>query len=226
MSKALTKRNQQIVNQILEHKKSLEEIGKRYKITKQRVAQIGRAASIDRMQLIKARSVRALATLKIAYNELKSLNEVSDSLNLSKSCLSQIYVKGTGVPYQTATKTRRNTLITEKFLAGQTASAILIDDSKTLEVPSRVNNVNSVYIINRKNNVKRYPNIGDRSKGGSFLPKSILKFIATEYMKLKSCEEIAEMLNKKKMKTTLCVPFTAGNIFSYVNKMRVGKIII
>jgi AraC-like DNA-binding protein len=225
-TKAFTKRNQRIVNQILQDKKTLTEIGKEHRITKQRVFQIGKTVNIDRTQLIKARRNKALAVLKIAYNEHGTLNDVAEALNISKANLTNIYRKGTGVSFNEATRCRRNSLILQKFVAGQTANAILNDTTKTLDIPNRIPSVNAVYNINTKNNVKRYPNIGDRSKGGSFLPKWILKFIATQYMKLKTTEEIAKMLNDKKIKTTQGVAFTAGNIFSYVNKMRTGRILI
>lgn len=225
-TKAFTKRNQRIVNQILQHKKSLTEIGKEHKITKQRVSQIGKTANVDRTQLVTARRNKALAVLKIAFNEHKTIDEVSKNLNLTKANLSHIYRKETGFSFNEATKVRRNKLILEKFVAGQTANSILSDPTKTLEIPHRVPSVDAVYNINAKNNVKRYPKIGNRRRGGSFLPKWILRFIASEYMKNKTTEEIAQMLNKKKVKTTQGVAFTAGNVFAYVNKMRLGKIII
>lgn len=219
-------RHLKIVQQILEGKKTLVEIGLEFGISKQRVRQIGSLYNANKSEIKRARREKAVSALKVGFKEQKTLQELSKELKIPEARLAGYYHYETGNSFYQQVMERRNKTISEKFVAGKTAKKITEKVSRVLDNPSRVKTVNQVYSINTKNNVRRYPNIGDRSKGGCFLDKKILNFIATQYMKNKTTEEIAQMLNDKKLKTTQGLPFTAGNIFSYINKMRTGHILI
>lgn len=219
-------RHLRIVQQILEGEKTLQEIGLEHGVSKQRVRQIGCLYNANKSEIKRIRREKVVTALKVGFKEQKTIQELSKELKMPESRLAGYYHYVTGNSFYQDVRARRNQTIVEKFVSGKTAKKITEKVSKVLDNPNRVRTVNQVYSINTKNNVRRYPNVGDRSKGGCFLDKKILKFIATEYMKLKTCDEIAQVLNDKKLTTTHGLQFTAGNIFSYINKMRTGHILI
>lgn len=215
----------EIVKQILEGKKTLAEIGLQYGVTHEWVRQIGNKFNTNRTDLNKVRIERIVTAMKAGLLENKSIEELSKQLKVSVTCLARYYQDETGTSYHDDAVARRNKLIVEKYVGGKSAKKIVEKVSRILDTPKRITTTNMIYKIVANHNAKRYPNIGDKSKGGTFLDKKVLKIITKQYMNQKSPTEIAEYLNENGFKTPTEKSFTAANVYAYILKCKHGKII-
>jgi hypothetical protein len=74
--------------------------------------------------------------------------------------------------------------------------------------------VDSIYRINTKNNIRRYPQIINRHKGGLFESKEVIKLIKNKKDKKNwTFKQIAEELNKLGYKTITGKEYTEPNTY-------------
>lgn len=219
--------NQQldIVKQILEGKKTLVQIGLQYGVTRERIRQIGNMYNAKKTDVNKARIEKIVAAMKVGLSENKSIQQLSKELKVTVNSLSSYYQDETGRSFHQDACARRDKAIIEKYTSGKSAKKIVEKVSRVLDTPKRITSVNRIYQIITENNAKRYPKIGDCSRGGSFLDKKILKIIAKQYMNQKSPLEIAVYLNENGFRTTKDMSFTPKNVYAYILRCKHGKII-
>lgn len=215
-----TKRNKEILRLINEGE-TFESIGKKNGISKERVRQIAVANGINRWDKIREFKNKKFNEFLPDIKANLPLSEIATKHSLTKSKIYSIYKEKTGVSLLKVLSKKRNNIINKKFVSGKTANKIISDKTNILDNPVRITTTNSIYTINTKNNIKRYPQIGDRSKGGTFQSKKAIKLIVKYRDKGFTCKKILKKLNKKGIKTVTGKNFKESNIlqlYNYVKK--------
>ena len=109
---------------------------------------------------------------------------------------------------------KRNNEITSQFIKGTTAKIITNKTEPILISPTHITSVDSIYRINTKNNIRRYPQIINRHKGGLFESKDVIKLIKNKRDKKNwTFKQIAEELNKLGYKTITGKEYTEPNTY-------------
>lgn len=214
------KREEQILK-LLNENISFDEIAKKFGITKQRVNQIAKRNNIKRWE--QSREFKISMYLKIMddFNNNISLNDICLKHNLSIDNINTIFCFNNDNTIFSKFREKRNSCIISDFIGGTTAKAITKRDDKELLDPNKITWIDSIYRINIKNGIRRYPQIGNRAGGGCFENKEILKFIFNKRDKYKwTFKKITDELNKKGKKTLTGKVFTIPNVFAkyYSNK--------
>ena len=208
------KRTNKIIKEVSKNKLTYREIGEKFGITKQRINFIAMSNGIN----------RRLSN----YNEKKRISDeitkdIRNNLTIKKICdkhnivdnhelmrVYKYYGKQIKTPIQIY-KSKRNDKISEYFKSGKTAKEIILLNDSILTNNVKINHINGVYQINKKNNFKRYTEIGNRHNGGVFEKKIILKKIANMYDRKKnklSFVKIANFLNENGYRTVTNKLFT------------------
>lgn len=182
---------------------SYKEIGLKYGITKQRIYQIAKMNNVSRWD--ESRN-KAKETYKNVVKELKNNIPAKEIYKKYGRRAGTIYKKiNNETPYEKQIRVRDNDIIS-KFNKGLMAKEII--DLDTNELTS----ITSIYRINTKNGNKRYPTIGNRSAGGSFENKKIIKLIVKLRDNGSSFIEITNKLNDLGYKTITGRKFTTPNV--------------
>jgi hypothetical protein len=208
---AKTQRNEKILKLIHEGE-TYESIGKKFGISKQRVRQFAVANGVSRWKEIREFKQKKYKDFLPDIKANLTVEEIAVKHSLTKAEVRSIYKEKTGKNLNEVLLEKRNETITKKFLAGKTARKITLDPTKVLDNPQRVSSLNHVYQINTKNNVRRYPEVGDRSKGGTSQSKKAIKLIVKYRDKGFTYTKILKKLNKKSIKTVTGLEFKVANI--------------
>lgn len=188
---------------------SYKEIGLKYSITKQRIYQIAKMNNVSRWD--ESRN-KAKETYKNVVKELKNNIPAKEIYKKYGRRSATIYKEiNNETPYEKQLRIRNNDLVS-KFNKGFIAKELINLDSNEL------NNVNSIYKINTKKGIKRYPQIGNRSAGGSFEKKSIINLIVKLRNKGISFVKITDKLNNLGYKTITGRKFTTPNVIVKYHK--------
>lgn len=210
----------------LVHKgETYESIGKKFNISKQCVWEMARKNGINRLEdkrEFRSKKFRMFSPDIIAN---LPLTEIAVKHSLTPSEIRLIYKLKTGVTLNSVLSKKRNETIVKKFVSGNTARKIVTDPVKVLNNPRRVSTQNWIYSINTQNGVKRYPEIGDRRKGGTFQSKKAINLIVKCRDKGLKFGEILNEINKKGLKTVTGLEFKVTNINQLYNyaKLKLNK---
>jgi hypothetical protein len=211
------KRKEQIVKHVREGKLTLKSIGLKFGVSKQRINQICVLNNISRWTEIRETSKMLFEKVMIDFKMGASIDEIVEKHNIDRSQLTNLHRRYApeeiGLIEQYRIK--RDKKIISDYSNGITAKRIIEKTDKVLGDPSKVNTVDGVYRIASKNGVKRYPQIGNRSAGGSFEKKSILKMIVKMYEHKKfpaPFHEIAGTLNELGYETICGKEFTPATV--------------
>lgn len=193
---------------------TFRKIASKFNVSYQRVAQVAAENKISRQTNIQT-SVKSLYE-KVFADEKNGLTteELLTKYKISKQYLNFLYYQYSpdGTLYQKVKEKRDNKIIND-FINGKTAANIVDDTDKTLGDPTKIVSLRTIYSIVSKNGHRKYPKIGDRSKGISFEKKSVMNFIISKRKgknKL-TYKEIAKQLNDLGHKTV------QGNLFTTAN---------
>ena len=209
-----TDRNENLIEDIRKGKLSYKEIGKKYNITKQRVYQFAKNEKISRWEKIREKRKKLIINVKddlgkgLTYQQL--CERYGDEYYFH-------YVMDGGT--YTHILEKRNQEILTKY-KHTNAKSIITDSSPILDTPQRIGTTNHIYHIVSKKGYKKYPQIGNRSKGGLFESDRVIKLIKKLKNKNYSYRRIAEALNEKGWKSPM------GKIYSGSNVQNKHKLII
>ena len=207
-TRALTARNEEITK-LIKAGTPYPEIAKQYNITKQRVYQFGKIAGYSRNSEL--REVRATFTknVKADVKAGMSYSDIQKKYELKKNGYKLAGSEISNLATQFRSK-RDNGLVKEY----KTKSAVNVIKSNRKELinPNKVNTVDGIYRIATKSGFKKYPQIGNRSKGGVFEDNKVIKFIKTKRENGLSFSDITTLLNAKGFKTIMGKEFTTSNV--------------
>jgi hypothetical protein len=106
----------------------------------------------------------------------------------------------------------RNTEIQTQYKI-KTASKLLLDTNIKLDSPQRITSLGGAYRIACRGGFKKYPNVGNRNKGGVFEDKKILKRITKRKDKDNwTFQAISDELQTLGYKTITGVEFSMANV--------------
>ena len=199
-------------------------IGKITHITPQRVMQIAKVNGLgDRWITGRVKKKNLLDEVTKDLNENLSIAEILSKRSIDRDTLFYIF-EISGKPLSRVIRNKRNDKIVEDFLDGDTAKRIIKNPDKVFDDPNRLQDINSIYGINRVRGVKRYPQIGKRTLGGIFEDRKILRFITNKHDKLGwTFKDIAEKLNELGNKTIQGLPFEPQNTFVKYHSYKKNK---
>jgi DNA-binding CsgD family transcriptional regulator len=207
------KRNKQIID-LINQNYTYQQIADKFNITKQRVYQIAKANDISIWSNIRTKHNQIYNDIITDINNNTQYNDIKKKHNLERNNLNYIFKKYNNKTPYTIIKDKRNTEISNRFISGNTAKTITNTTDNIITSPNKLISINSIYNINTKNNVKRFPLIYNRSKGGIFERKEIRLFIKKKRDKDNwSFRKIAEELNKLNHKTITGKEYTTANTY-------------
>ena len=188
-------RNEKLITDIRKGELTYKEIGKKYNITKQRVYQFAKKDKISRWGESREKKKDLICDVNndlqqgLTYKEI--CNKYNDNYYLTQTVTGGLH---------THIREKRNKEIVTKY-KHTTAQSIISDISPILDTPHRIVTTNQIYRISTQNGYKKYPKIGDRSKGGCFESTLVMEMIKNMVEENKSYREISEILNKKNVKS-------------------------
>jgi len=224
MSKQLVERNKIITERILNGEKYTV-LAKEYGVSKQRIRQYANLAKVDRWADKRARKNKFVELFNNDVENGLTINEIIKKYSLSRREVLYIYRYATGKSLIQIARQKRNSTIVNKFVSGDTANKILIDKDKTLFNPLHLATQSSIYSVNTSRGVKRYPQVGNRHRGGTSQNKKIINLIVNRRDKGWTCERIREELIRRGHKTVTGCEFKAANVLQLYNyaKDKLGK---
>lgn len=188
---------------------SYKEIGLKYGVSMQRIYQIAKMNDISRWE--ESRN-KIKETYKKVVKELKNNTPAKEIYKKYGRRSATIYKEiNNETPYEKQLRVRDND-ITNKFCKGLMAKELIKLETNNLT------NINSIYKINSKRGVKRYPTIGNRSAGGFFECKKVIKLIVKLKNENMSFVEITSKLNNLGYKTITGRKFTTPNVIAKYHK--------
>lgn len=212
-SQAKTKRNKQIID-LINQNYTYKQIADKLNITKQRVYQIAKANDISIWCNIRTKHSQIYNDIITDINNNTQYNDIKKKYNLERNNLNYIFKKHNNQTPYTIIKDKRNKEISNRYILGNTAKTIINTTDNIITSPNKLLSINSIYNINTKNNIKRFPLIYNRSKGGIFERKEIRLFIKKKRDKDNwSFRKIAEELNKLNHKTITGKEYTTANTY-------------
>ncbi len=218
LQKSWYKRKDKILGHIKKGETYLS-IAKKFKITKQRVAGIAKDNGIQRQKDNRQRRKELYRNFIVDIRNNMQVDEVAVKHGITISELRFVYKTYSGKNLVSTIRERRNADITTRFIAGSTASAIINKETKVLVNPIKIDSVRSVYDINTKAGVKRYPQVGNRSAGGTFQSKRDIKFIINKRDKHGwSLNEVVAELTRKGRKTVTGLDYIPSTVSQLYNK--------
>lgn len=154
-------------------------------------------------------------------------NDIIKKYNLPQSKLSESFKSIQKESLNAFIINKRNNEITSQFINGNSAKTITNKTEPILISPTHLTSVDSIYRINKKNNIRRYPQIINRHKGGLFESKEVIKLIKNKRDKKNwTFKQITQELNKLGYKTITGKEFTEGNTYSKYQAIKQNKKII
>jgi predicted DNA-binding protein YlxM (UPF0122 family) len=213
MSKIDIKREKKIIK-LVNDGWTLIKIANKFKITKQRVFQIVKRNNISLWDKARANNQTIHQNILNDINDNISFTDIVKKYGTSKSKLSYSFKTIQNEPLNRFIITKRNCEITSQFIKGNTAKSITTNIEPILMSPTHITTVDSIYKINAKNNVRRYPQIINRNKGGLFESKEVVKLIKNRRDKKNwTFKKIAEELNRLGYKTITGKDYTEPNTY-------------
>ena len=197
--------------------KSYVDIGKKFGVTKQRVQQLAKTIDFSRRVEIRETKQMTFEKIMIDFKMGASIAQLTKKYNLSIEDMNYIFksVEPEAPTLTSRYRVKRNAKIVDDFKNGATASSIVKDKSKILDDPRRILAIDTIYKIVGAQGVKRYKQIGNRSAGGIFEKKAVLKLIVKLHDNKKekhSFEKIANILNDLGHKTVQGRNFTTAMV--------------
>lgn len=212
-SQVKLKRNKQIID-LINQNYTYQQIADKLNITKQRVYQIAKANDISIWNNIRTKHNQIYNDIITDINNNTQYNHIKKKYNLERNNLNYIFKKYNNKTPYTIIKDKRNKEISNRYILGNTAKIITNTTDNIITSPNKLISVNSIYNINTKNNVKRFPLIYNRSKGGIFERKEIRLFIKKKRDKDNwPFRKIADELNKLNHKTITGKEYTTANTY-------------
>lgn len=211
MSTVKTKRNEEIQKLILKGE-TFQSIGEKFGISKQRVRQLAVGLGVSRW---KEKRALKKTRFKAFIKDIKArmlVSEMAVKHNLSEKEVREIYKHQTGELLLTVLREKRDSKIVKDFKAGSTAISIVKNPSEILKNPLKITTTNNIYSINTRNGVKRYPEVGNRSKGGTFQNKRVINLIVNRRDKGQTFGEILTEMNERGYRTVTGRIFKQSNI--------------
>ena len=226
MSKRNIKREKHIIK-LINQNWSLTNIGIKFNITKQRVYQIAKKNDISRLNDIRNNKKIYHTNILTDINNNIPYKDIINKYNMPQSKLSDIFKSIQKQTLNTFIMNKRNSEITKQFIEGNSAKKITNNQNPILISPTHLISVDSIYRINTKNNIRRYPQITNRHKGGLFESKEVIKLIKNKRDKKNwSFKQIAEELNKLGHKTITQKEYTTANTYRIYKDIKKNKTII
>jgi len=194
------------------------EVGEKYKIGKSRVSQIAILSGVGHRYVNNRKYWKdKCKTIFNSLNTNTDIEKIAKENDITTLELCQKFNYYYGESLTNIILKNRNANITETYKSGVSAKKILKLENDILINPRKINTANHIYSINSKNGFKRFPKIGNRSNGGVFEDRKILKDINRLRNSGKSYSEICDWLNDKNKLTVMGVPFTPANVrFKYL----------
>jgi transcriptional regulator with XRE-family HTH domain len=212
-SQVKLKRNKQIID-LINQNYTYKQIADKLNITKQRVYQIAKANDISIWSNIRTKHNQIYNDIITDINNNTQYNDIKKKYNLERNNLNYIFKKHNNQTPYTIIKDKRNKEISNRYILGNTAKTIINTTDNIITSPNKLLSINSIYNINTKNNIKRFPLIYNRSKGGIFERKEIRLFIKKKRDKDNwSFRKIADELNKLNHKTITGKEYTTANTY-------------
>jgi DNA-binding CsgD family transcriptional regulator/uncharacterized protein YerC len=215
------KRHKEILNILKSGALTYDEIGEKFGITKQRVSQIAKFNGYSRWGQIRENKAKFVKKIKkdikkgLSYNDIyekHNLKEKRDLLN--DTDLSSLF---------TDMMATRNEAIKKQYRT-KTAKKVMKLKDYELNNPNTINDINTVYRVSSKLGYKKYPMIGNRSAGGVFEDKKILKYIERKKDKDGwSFPMITYKLNRMGRKTLTGKEFTTPNVIAKYHAYKKNK---
>jgi AraC-like DNA-binding protein len=213
MSKRNIEREKEIIN-LIDNNWTLTTIATKFNITKQRVGQIAKKNNISIWNKIRTKKKTMHQNILNDINNDIQYKDIIKKYNLPKSKLSDSFKSIQKESLTTFIMNKRNNEITSQFIKGTTAKIITNKTEPILISPTHLTSVGSIYRINTKNNIRRYPQIINRHKGGLFESKEVIKLIKNKRDKKNwTFKQIAEELNKLGYKTITGKEYTEPNTY-------------
>tara|TARA_R110000824_G_scaffold113599_6_gene263374 strand:- start:1098 stop:1925 length:828 start_codon:yes stop_codon:yes gene_type:complete len=201
-------RNEKLIAAIRKGELTYKEIGKKYNITKQRVSQFAKTDKVSRWE----ESREKISSLIVDVKE-----DIEKGLTYKGICEKygdNYYLKQTvkgGL--HTHLRKKRDKEIVSQYKQ-TTAKSIISDISPLLDSPQRIVTTHQIYNISVKNGYKKYPKIGNRSKGSFFESDRVIKLIKELKNKNYSYRKIADSLNEKGWKSPMGKTYSSANVLS------------
>jgi len=213
MSKRNIEREKEIIN-LIDNNWTLTTIATKFNITKQRVYQIAKKNNISIWNKIRTNKKTMHQNILNDINNDIQYKDIIKKYNLPQSKLSDLFKSIQNESLTTFIMNKRNNEITSQFIKGNTAKRITNKTEPILISPTHLTSVDSIYRINTKNNIRRYPQIINRHKGGLFESKEVIKLIKNKKDKKNwTFKQIAEELNKLGYKTITGKEYTQPNTY-------------
>jgi AraC-like DNA-binding protein len=213
MSKRNIEREKEIIN-LIDNNWTLISIATKFNITKQRVYQIAKKNNISIWNKIRTNKKTMHQNILNDINNNIQYKDIVKKYNLTKSQLSEAFKSIQKQTLKTFIINKRNNEITSQFIQGNTAKIITNKTEPILISPTHITTTDSIYRINTKNNIRRYPQIINRHKGGLFESKEVIKLIKNKRDKKNwTFKQIAEELNKLGYKTITGKEYTQPNTY-------------
>jgi hypothetical protein len=216
---AKPKRNQEILN-LINQNYTFESIAKKFKITKQRVNQIAKSNNISKWNNIREenKTLNELI-LKDIDNDIQ-YKTILKKYNITNSKINRTFKVNNNVTLKNFLLNKRNKQITTMFVNNNTAKNITQTISPILSSPNHITSIGSIYRINTKHNVKRFPQIKNRRNKKMYESKKIKQYIKRKHNINKwSFRKIAEQLNKLGHKTITNKEYKTPNVARIYNKI-------
>ena len=198
---------------------TFQAIADKYGVTKSRVGQISqRYGKFNRSKTNRKYWTSVLQKVLDELTPEMDIKAIASAHNLSVVEFNNRIRYYLGENLITILMEQRNEAISRHYIDGLTAKGITLKNETPFLQPNQITSQNSVYMINTKNGVRRYPKIGDRSKGGTFEDPEVMKFINRYKNKGYTFKEITDKLNACGYKTVSGLPFKWPNVSVKYNK--------
>lgn len=202
-------------------------IAKKYGITRQRIYQILKIHGIGG----KIHSLKREEQNKICDEVLLEIysgvnhKESASKRNITTGKLSYLFAKTKKLSLIPNLKDKRNQIVVELFKDGNTANQIVKSKDPDLNNPTKLNNLNSVYNINRKLGTKRFPMVENRQAGSSEKIEILDLIVKLHDVDNISFSKISLKLNEMGYKTITGIPFkTENTIVKYHIRIKQKKV--
>ena len=211
MSEKKIGRNLEIVN-LIKQNQTFTSIGNKFNISKARVQQIAKTNDISVWNNIRKVNEKYHKNILNDINNQIPYSEILSKYKIPKSKLLNIFNRMEKESLPKLLRTKRNDEITKQFTTGYTAKKITNNSEPSLKSPIKITSVDYIYRINVKQNIRRFPQINDRHKGGLFESKEVIKLIKKRKDKDNwTFKKIVEELNNLGHKTITGKPYTIPN---------------
>lgn len=202
-------RNDKIIN-LIRQGLTYDEVGEQMGITKQRVCQIAKYNNISRWDESREFKVNLISRIKEDIDNQLPYTDIVEKHNLR---IKGYLLRDTELSgLYTDMLIKRNEAIKKKYEV-RTAEEIINDNDYNITNPTKPTSINCVYRIASSLGFKKYPMIGDRSKGNTFEDRTILKYIRDRRDKDGwTFKKIACELNKLNYRTVTGKLFTTSNV--------------